>query len=204
MEKEEWKSREDEDEDVSSYCINSCKREDTENWKRKHWIPRCGDLALQDAMNLSHGRLQNEWGTLCHAMPTGVSKMHTASYCSFCAKNRPTHIEVFWGVTLCVARTVLAFSKGGGAVIFWVRQPCTAKSRGLLTLAAVSADHTFAGRAHFHYLQFMTCEGFLFVTHMPASALQVQCLPAARHGRNACNKDRLPWPSGLGTLCLAQ
>jgi len=42
-----------EEEDVSSYWINACKREDTGNWKRKHWIPFSGELALEEAMDVS-------------------------------------------------------------------------------------------------------------------------------------------------------
>jgi hypothetical protein len=45
--------QENEEEGVSSYWVNACKREDTGNWKRKHWIWFCGELALEEAMDVS-------------------------------------------------------------------------------------------------------------------------------------------------------
>jgi len=53
--------REDEEEGVSSYGMTLRKREDFGNWKRKHWIALCRELALCDAMGLSYDRPQIEW-----------------------------------------------------------------------------------------------------------------------------------------------
>jgi len=43
---------EDEEEDVSSYRVTLMKWEDTGNWKRKHRTALCGELALEEAMDL--------------------------------------------------------------------------------------------------------------------------------------------------------
>ena len=37
------------------------KGEDTLIWKRKLWIALCGELALEEALDLSYDRLLNEW-----------------------------------------------------------------------------------------------------------------------------------------------
>ena len=36
------------------------KREDTQTWKRKHYVALSGDLALEKAVDLSYVRLRNE------------------------------------------------------------------------------------------------------------------------------------------------
>ena len=51
--KEEYKGREDEEEDVSNYWMTLRKREDNGNSKRKHQIALSGELALEEAMGLS-------------------------------------------------------------------------------------------------------------------------------------------------------
>ena len=35
--------------------------EDNGSWKRKHWIALCEELALEEAMDLSEERRQNQW-----------------------------------------------------------------------------------------------------------------------------------------------
>jgi hypothetical protein len=40
--------------------MTSGKREDTEIRKKKHWIAFAGEVALEEAMGLSHDRLRNE------------------------------------------------------------------------------------------------------------------------------------------------
>jgi hypothetical protein len=47
------KWREDEDEDVSNCWMALSKREDTGSWNRKHEIALRGELALEEAMDLS-------------------------------------------------------------------------------------------------------------------------------------------------------
>jgi hypothetical protein len=60
--KERWrvgqKRREDLGKDVSSYRTTLGKSEDTGNRRRKHYIARCGELALLEAMDLSSDRQQ--------------------------------------------------------------------------------------------------------------------------------------------------
>jgi len=51
--------REDKEKDVSSYWMNVRKREDTGNWKRKHYIVIWG-IRLEDTMDLSLDRLRND------------------------------------------------------------------------------------------------------------------------------------------------
>ena len=58
-EKERKKWREDEEEDVSSYWMTLMKGEDTRNWKRKHQNAFCGEVALEEAMNLLRDRLHD-------------------------------------------------------------------------------------------------------------------------------------------------
>jgi hypothetical protein len=36
------------------------KSEETGNWNRKHYIPVCGELALEETVDLSQDRLLNE------------------------------------------------------------------------------------------------------------------------------------------------
>jgi hypothetical protein len=50
----------DEEEDVSSYWAILREREDTGNWKRKHYVALCGELVLEEAMDLSSDTLPNE------------------------------------------------------------------------------------------------------------------------------------------------
>jgi hypothetical protein len=45
--------REDEEEDVSSYWMTVGKLEEIGSWKGKHLISRSGELALEEAMDLS-------------------------------------------------------------------------------------------------------------------------------------------------------
>ena len=63
--KERWKGgekwQEDEEEDVGSYWMSLRKGEDTLIWRRKLWIALCGELALEEALDLSWDRLLNEW-----------------------------------------------------------------------------------------------------------------------------------------------
>jgi hypothetical protein len=40
-------------EDVGNYWMTLRKGEDTLIWKRKLWITLCGELALEEALNLS-------------------------------------------------------------------------------------------------------------------------------------------------------
>ena len=47
------KWREDKEEEVSSYWMTLKKRGDTGNWNRKHWIALHGELAWEEAMDLS-------------------------------------------------------------------------------------------------------------------------------------------------------
>jgi hypothetical protein len=51
--KQSWKWREDEEKDVSSYSMILRKGECTGNWKKEHHIALCGELALEEAMDLS-------------------------------------------------------------------------------------------------------------------------------------------------------
>jgi len=41
--------------------MTSRAREDNENCKRKHYIAPCGELGLEEAMDLSQDRLRGEW-----------------------------------------------------------------------------------------------------------------------------------------------
>ena len=50
-----------EEEDVSSYWMTLTKQMDTGNWNRKRYIALCGELALEEAVNMSYDRLRNEW-----------------------------------------------------------------------------------------------------------------------------------------------
>jgi hypothetical protein len=50
--KERKKIREDEEEDFSRYGIGVRKREDAENWQRKHSIALCGAFALAEVMDM--------------------------------------------------------------------------------------------------------------------------------------------------------
>jgi hypothetical protein len=52
-----WESVE---EDVRSYRITLRTWEDNVNWKRKHYIARCEELALEDIMDLPYDRLRKE------------------------------------------------------------------------------------------------------------------------------------------------
>jgi DNA phosphorothioation-dependent restriction protein DptG len=52
---------EDEEENTSSYWMILRKREDAVNLKTKHYIALCGELALEETMDLSYDRLQDEW-----------------------------------------------------------------------------------------------------------------------------------------------
>jgi hypothetical protein len=45
--------REDKVEDVNSSWMTLRKGEDSENWKREHYIALCGELALEEATNIS-------------------------------------------------------------------------------------------------------------------------------------------------------
>jgi len=45
--------REDEEEDIGCYCMILRKRDVTENRKRKHYIARGEQLALEEVMGLS-------------------------------------------------------------------------------------------------------------------------------------------------------
>ena len=49
-----------EEEDVSRYWVTVRKREDTVDRKRKHCIALCGEFALDEAMDQSQGRQQDE------------------------------------------------------------------------------------------------------------------------------------------------
>jgi hypothetical protein len=40
---------------LSSYCLILTKRQNTENWKRKHLIAICGKLGWEGALDLSSG-----------------------------------------------------------------------------------------------------------------------------------------------------
>jgi hypothetical protein len=55
--KERYKGRqkwqEDKEEDVGSDWMTLRKGEDTLIWKRKLWTPLCGELALEEALDLS-------------------------------------------------------------------------------------------------------------------------------------------------------
>jgi hypothetical protein len=48
---EKW--QEDKEEDVESYWMTLKKKEDTLIWRRKLWITLCGELALEEALDLS-------------------------------------------------------------------------------------------------------------------------------------------------------
>ena len=48
-----WKWQEDEEEDVESYWVNLRKGEDTLIRRRKLYIVPCGELALEEALDLS-------------------------------------------------------------------------------------------------------------------------------------------------------
>jgi hypothetical protein len=37
------------------------RRKDTGNWKRKHYFAFCGELPLEDLLDLYQSRLRNEW-----------------------------------------------------------------------------------------------------------------------------------------------
>ena len=50
--KERWKGQGSEEKDVSSYWITLRKRENTVNWKRKHYIALCGELVLEEFVDL--------------------------------------------------------------------------------------------------------------------------------------------------------
>jgi len=56
--REECKWREDEEGHVTSYWM-TLKKRITENWKRKHKIALCGQLALEEATDLSYDNLRN-------------------------------------------------------------------------------------------------------------------------------------------------
>jgi hypothetical protein len=50
----EWRNwREDDEKEVSSYWMNLRKKENTGNWKKKHQIALCGELALEEIVDLS-------------------------------------------------------------------------------------------------------------------------------------------------------
>jgi hypothetical protein len=51
--KERWKGWEDEEEDVNSYCMTLRKREDPGNLQTKNYIALSGELALEEAVDLS-------------------------------------------------------------------------------------------------------------------------------------------------------
>jgi hypothetical protein len=38
---------------MSRYLMNLSKSKDTGNWKRKHWIAICGEVVLEEAVELS-------------------------------------------------------------------------------------------------------------------------------------------------------
>ena len=61
-ENEGWKWWEGKEEDVSSYWITLRKLEDIVNWKRKHYIALPGELALEEAVDLSQDKT-TEWMT---------------------------------------------------------------------------------------------------------------------------------------------
>jgi hypothetical protein len=48
-----YKRQEDKEEDVESHWMTLGKGEDILIWKRKLWIALCGELALEDALDLS-------------------------------------------------------------------------------------------------------------------------------------------------------
>jgi hypothetical protein len=52
---ERYKGREDDKEDVSSNCMTLKEREDIGTLIRKHYIELCGELALEEAINLWQG-----------------------------------------------------------------------------------------------------------------------------------------------------
>jgi hypothetical protein len=58
--KEGERGLDDEEEDVSSNLMTLMKRENIGIWKRKHYIALCGELVLEEAMDLSQFRLYNE------------------------------------------------------------------------------------------------------------------------------------------------
>lgn len=51
---------EEEEEQVSSYWTTSGKKEDTGNAQRKHQMALCEEFAVEEAVDLSQDRLQNE------------------------------------------------------------------------------------------------------------------------------------------------
>jgi len=57
------KGLEGEEEGVSSYWMTLRKKKDTGNWKRKHYIALCGELALEETMDMSYDTTEwiNEW-----------------------------------------------------------------------------------------------------------------------------------------------
>jgi hypothetical protein len=59
-----WKWQEDKEEDVGSYWMTLRKGEDTLIWKRKLWIALCGEVALEEVLDLSYDRVLNEWISL--------------------------------------------------------------------------------------------------------------------------------------------
>jgi hypothetical protein len=48
-----WREREGDEEEVNSYWMALRKREDTVNWKSKHYISLAGELALEETLDLS-------------------------------------------------------------------------------------------------------------------------------------------------------
>jgi hypothetical protein len=62
--KEEWNWCQDDEENVSSYCLTLRKRDGSGNWKGRHCIPLCGDFTLKKATDLSYNGIGDERDSL--------------------------------------------------------------------------------------------------------------------------------------------
>jgi hypothetical protein len=92
--KEGQKWQEDKEEDVGSYWMTLRKGEDTLIWRRKLWIALCEELALEEVLDLSQGRLLNEYHlkTLSYKYPLKKSRVHTSNMLWWLSSKRNSFI----------------------------------------------------------------------------------------------------------------
>ena len=67
---------EDEEEDVSSYYMTLRKGEDTGNWKIEHYMALCGELALEEATDLSSEYMMMMMMMIMNAHDTVLLERH--------------------------------------------------------------------------------------------------------------------------------